>query len=150
MTTLYRLYGQNMTLLYVGITDDYLARMRQHSEKSWWSEVRLADRQEFPTRMAAADAERIAIANENPKHNKAGATKRAKPAPAPRVRGAARRLVSQQEAAEYLGVSDRTIRNYIARGDLLGYRVTGSRLVRIDLDDCDALLRPIPSAIAGL
>lgn len=57
----------------------------------------------------------------------------------------ARRL-TQQEAAEYLGVTDRTIRNYIARGFLSAQRVRGSRLIRIDVADLDALLKPVPSA----
>lgn len=56
--------------------------------------------------------------------------------------------VGQHEAAEYLGVSERTIRNYIARGDLPGHRVKGSRLVRIRRADLDALLRPIPTGHA--
>lgn len=60
-----------------------------------------------------------------------------------------RRLLSQAQAAEYLGVTDRTIRNYVARGDLRAYRVRGSRLVRIDLAELDTLLRPIPSAKAA-
>lgn len=53
--------------------------------------------------------------------------------------------LSQSEAAEYLGVADRTIRSYIARGVLRGHRVRGSRLVRIDRADLDALLQPIPT-----
>lgn len=57
-----------------------------------------------------------------------------------------RRWLSQQEAAAYLGVTDRTIRAYVARGTIKGHRITGSRLVRIDRDDLDALLRPIPTA----
>jgi excisionase family DNA binding protein len=60
-----------------------------------------------------------------------------------------RRWLSQAEAAEYLGVTDRTVRNYIARGALPGHRVRGSRLVRIDRKDLDALLRPIPTAGGG-
>ena len=56
-----------------------------------------------------------------------------------------RRWLNQVEAADYLGVTDRTVRNYIARGTLPGHRVRGSRLVRIDRADLDALLRPIPS-----
>ncbi len=61
----------------------------------------------------------------------------------------ARRWLSQQEAAEYLGVTDRTVRNYISRGTLPGHRVRGARLVRIDRADLDALLRPIPTANGG-
>jgi len=55
-----------------------------------------------------------------------------------------RRWLSQAEAAEYLGVTDRTVRNYISRGQLPGHRVRGSRLVRIDRGDIDKLLSPIP------
>lgn len=55
-----------------------------------------------------------------------------------------RRWLSQAEAAEYLGVTDRTIRNYIRRGDLRGYRM-GTKSVRVDLNELDELLRPIPT-----
>ncbi|WP_137292021.1 helix-turn-helix domain-containing protein [Nocardioides dongxiaopingii] len=51
-----------------------------------------------------------------------------------------RRWLSQAEAAEYLGVTDRTVRNYVARGSLPAHRVRGSRLVRIDRADLDALV----------
>lgn len=61
----------------------------------------------------------------------------------------ARRWLSQAEAAEYLGVTDRTIRNYISRGLLAGHRVRGSRLVRVDRADLDAMLRRIPTAGGG-
>ncbi|WGY04319.1 helix-turn-helix domain-containing protein [Nocardioides sp. QY071] len=60
-----------------------------------------------------------------------------------------RRWLSQSEAAEYLGVTTRTIRNYIASGDLPARRVSGSRLIRIAADDLDELLKPIPSAKVG-
>ena len=53
--------------------------------------------------------------------------------------------LNQTEAAKYLGVTDRTIRNYVARGVLPARRVRGSRLVRIDQRDLDAMLRPIPT-----
>ncbi len=51
-----------------------------------------------------------------------------------------RRKVSIIEAAEYLGVSERTIRNWIATGILPAYRY-GPRVVRIDPGDLDALGR---------
>lgn len=56
-----------------------------------------------------------------------------------------RRWLSQQEAADYLGVSARTIRNYISRGALTGRRLPGSRLVRLDRHELDTALAPIPA-----
>lgn len=56
-----------------------------------------------------------------------------------------RHWIKPAEAAEHLGVTDRTIRNYVASGLLTGYRL-GSRAMRLDLDEVDALLRPIPTA----
>jgi excisionase family DNA binding protein len=57
----------------------------------------------------------------------------------------ARRLGSIRDAAEYADVSTRTIRRYISDGRLTGYRV-GPRLIKVDLDDLDKLLRVIPTA----
>ncbi|MGP4057412.1 excisionase family DNA-binding protein [Mycobacterium sp. 4D054] len=50
---------------------------------------------------------------------------------------AQRRYVSIQDAAKYLGVTDRTIRAMISDGRLTGYR-NGTRLVRVDLNEVDA------------
>lgn len=55
-----------------------------------------------------------------------------------------RRNVSIGEAANYAGVSVRTVRRRIADGSLTGYRF-GARLIRIDLDELDAAMRPIPT-----
>jgi len=55
------------------------------------------------------------------------------------------RWLNQAQAADYLGVTDRTIRNYIARGQLKGHRVRGSRLIRLDVADLDALMGLIPT-----
>lgn len=55
-----------------------------------------------------------------------------------------RSLITQAQAAEFLGVTDRTIRNYVSRGILPAYRV-GGRVVRIDQADVDRLLRRIPT-----
>ncbi|HTX55285.1 MAG TPA: helix-turn-helix domain-containing protein [Candidatus Baltobacteraceae bacterium] len=51
------------------------------------------------------------------------------------------RLVSIAEAAEYLGVSERTVRNMMHDGRLKGHRL-GGRVVRIRLSDIDAALEP--------
>ncbi len=43
-------------------------------------------------------------------------------------------------AGRYIGVTDRTIRNYIARGLLTAYHLPGSNHVRVDLNEIDALM----------
>ncbi len=56
-----------------------------------------------------------------------------------------RKYVTQAEAAEYLGVTARTIRQMIADGRLVGYRL-GARVVRVNLDDLDAAMQPFGGA----
>ena len=48
-------------------------------------------------------------------------------------------------AAQQHGVHPRTIRRRIADGSLTGYRF-GPHLLRVDLDEVDRLLRPVPTA----
>lgn len=55
-----------------------------------------------------------------------------------------RRLASLLAAAEYADVCERTLRRMIARGELTGYRL-GKRMIRVDLDELDAVMRPIPT-----
>ena len=55
-----------------------------------------------------------------------------------------RRLASIEQAARYAGCNPRTIRRRISAGDLTGYRM-GPRLIRVDLNELDAMLRPIPT-----
>jgi len=55
-----------------------------------------------------------------------------------------RRLVTIAQAANFAACNPRTIRRRIADGSLAGYRM-GPRLVRVDLGELDALLRPIPA-----
>lgn len=57
-----------------------------------------------------------------------------------------RRYATLAQAAEYLGVTDRTIRQMIADGRLTGYR-SGGRLVRIDLNELDDAMVPFGGGI---
>ena len=57
----------------------------------------------------------------------------------------ARRLVSINQAARLVDVSPRTIRRRIADGSLNAYRF-GPRVIRVDLDDVESLLKRIPAA----
>jgi len=63
----------------------------------------------------------------------------------PQLSRAERRFAAVSTAAEHAGVSEKTIRRRISDGSLPGYRL-GPRLIRIDLNELDALLRPIPAA----
>ena len=53
--------------------------------------------------------------------------------------------ISILQAAEYLGVTDRTIRQMIADGRLTGYR-SGPRLIRLRLNEIDAAMQPFGGA----
>lgn len=51
---------------------------------------------------------------------------------------------TKEDAAEYLGCHTRTIRRMVAEGTLPAYRL-GPRMMRIDLNDLDDLMRRIPT-----
>ena len=69
-TTLYRLYGADGQLLYVGIADDPLSRLKQHrKDKDWFQWVANTSFQTFETRDEALNAEAKAIRSEHPAHN---------------------------------------------------------------------------------
>lgn len=52
------------------------------------------------------------------------------------------RLDSLNNAADFAGVSTKTIRRWISDGRITGYRM-GPRLIRVDLDELAAMLQPI-------
>jgi excisionase family DNA binding protein len=57
-----------------------------------------------------------------------------------------RRYASLKEAAEYIGVTHRTIRQWIAEGRIDGYRIN-ARLIRVDLNEVDAAMQPFGGAV---
>ena len=52
---------------------------------------------------------------------------------------------SLAHASERTGLSIKTLRRRIAAGDLPAYR-NGTRILRVDPEDVDRLMRPIPTA----
>jgi excisionase family DNA binding protein len=56
-----------------------------------------------------------------------------------------RRYATLEQAGKYLGCTSRTIRTMIADGRLVGYR-SGPRLVRVDLNEVDAAMKPFGGA----
>lgn len=67
------------------------------------------------------------------------------PQQTPAARIVERRLASIKEAASYAHTSAYTIRRRIADGTITGLRF-GPRQIRVDLNEIDATLRPIPTA----
>lgn len=69
-TALYRMWGNDGQLLYVGISKSALVRLGQHlTEKSWAVDIVNVTIETFPTREQAAAAEVAAIKDEKPLHN---------------------------------------------------------------------------------
>lgn len=69
-TTLYRLYGPNDELLYIGVGGNPGRRFQEHrGDKPWWGEVARTTLEHFPTRQAALAAEAKAIRTLSPRYN---------------------------------------------------------------------------------
>lgn len=68
--------------------------------------------------------------------------------PATARRKMPRRLVPLAEGAEYKRLSVKTLRRYGADGTITLYR-NGRKLLQVDLDELDALTRPVPAAGNG-
>jgi len=66
----------------------------------------------------------------------------------PSMNHPAKNLGSIKETADAHRVSERTVRRWISSGLVTGYRV-GPRLIRVDLNEVDAMLRRIPTASAS-
>jgi excisionase family DNA binding protein len=67
------------------------------------------------------------------------------PRPARGDDAAERRYISQQAAAEVLGVDVVTIRRWIAEGKITGYRLAG-KLVRVDMNEIErTIVQVIPA-----
>lgn len=70
MATLYRFFDEDGTLLYIGISENPLARLDAHvTSQLWWSHVRSATFEHCGTRTEALKAEEAAIRAERPAFN---------------------------------------------------------------------------------
>lgn len=81
-TALYRLFGHDGTLLYVGIASNPRLRWKQHARAAtWWDQVDPGrTRVEwYPSRASARSAETVAIMSEVPSYNVAGSPNRTHP-----------------------------------------------------------------------
>src|SRR5262245_38909181 len=93
---------------------------------------------------------RLTLSRLEPKlpHNRPSASKGSDPnpgGPVPKTTSNARQLVSLKQAAAYVDVNPITLRRWISAGRVRAYRV-GPRFVKVDLNELETLLRPVPTA----
>jgi predicted GIY-YIG superfamily endonuclease len=87
-TALYRIWGDEDLLLYIGISDYFGRRWREHAKaQPWWDEMRRLTADEwYDRREDAEEAEAAAIKAEGPKYNKKHAVAAIQaPGPEPRT-----------------------------------------------------------------
>jgi excisionase family DNA binding protein len=58
-----------------------------------------------------------------------------------------RRIVTQQVAAQFVGVHPRTIRNWISEGLITGYRTPSGRAIRVDLTEILDQMKVMPATM---
>jgi predicted GIY-YIG superfamily endonuclease len=66
----YRIYGPDDALLYVGLSGNVAARLSAHRSKPWWSDGVRVETTDYVTRDEAAAAELEAIRTEFPLYNR--------------------------------------------------------------------------------
>lgn len=139
-TALYRLFGDDDVLLYIGVAKTFGVRWHQHTQSQpWWPEVRRQTIDWHPSRAAAEDAERAAIKAERPKynvvHNSAPVEIRLEPPSSDPIGEPL--LYTYQRAAQRLGISLYDLRRLVADGEIrpvsLGARMR--RIPRVTLED---------------
>lgn len=59
-----------------------------------------------------------------------------------------RNIVTQQRAATRFDVTVRTVRNWISRGLITGYKLPGGRAIRVDLDEIEKVMSVVPATVA--
>lgn len=67
--SVYRAYGSDDRLLYVGCTARPLNRLHTQSQSEWWQHAAYMTFEHFDTRSVALEAERVAIEDEDPLYN---------------------------------------------------------------------------------
>lgn len=69
-TYLYRAFGTRQELLYVGISQDFRARVKGHAKRSpWWQYANHVEVEEYKNRLEAFAAESWAIKHQGPRMN---------------------------------------------------------------------------------
>jgi len=142
-TALYRIFGEEDFLLYIGISKDFGRRWKTEARDfPWWGEKRWMTVRWYDSRAEAEAAEITAIAAENPKHNKRRppVPQAAPPRPAPRPAPVTvPSLLTYREAALKLGVSLSLLYRLMRAGEIHAKKL-GPQVMRIELSELTAFV----------
>lgn len=126
-TAIYRFFGTDDELLYIGITKSFGNRWLRHAaDKPWWPAVQRHTAEWLDSREAAEAAEKAAILAERPKHNFVHVPKPPRPKPPPPAKpisGEGIHLLDEWtvgQCAEHWGIKPATWRSYVTRGHAPG------------------------------
>lgn len=123
---LYRCFDADDRLLYIGATYNLERRTKAHAHRSpWWPQVARVTSESFEFRWQAMTAERAAIVNEKPLHNRR-THYRSEPTAVDSSPECLTYSVAQ--AAQVAGMNETSVRRLIARGEFPAMRF-GDRLV---------------------
>jgi hypothetical protein len=126
--SLYRHYGDNDDLLYVGISGDAVDRQKDHLKSAEWrADIRKITIEPCETYKQAEQAERRAIRSENPRYNKVRY----------HVNNNKRSRAGNQAMAEYMGISERMLRKW-QEEDPCVPKPAHDWLTRADIEAVDA------------
>jgi len=129
-TYVYRLWDNDKNLLYVGVSNNWANRINQHKQQKQWSgQISSVTVEEFASRYEALAAESKAIQTENPIYNLAGRTT-ATGDPSLVIDKSSRldESYSVHQASVMIGVSDRRVRQLVAKGRLVVAHLSPMRL----------------------
>lgn len=106
----YRVHDAAGRLIYVGCSENLPRRLRQHLFKSWWwPQAATVVSQAYSTKIAAREAERVAIQTERPRWNRLH-------------RWELRDTFTQQEWLDYIEATERAQQTGWVRSHLLNVR----------------------------
>ncbi len=65
--------------------------------------------------------------------------------PSKRLSQPPRRYLTLSDAAEWLSLDEKTLRRWVSQGRLTAFRV-GPKLIRLDADEIESMIRVVPTA----
>lgn len=133
---LYRHFGENGELLYIGISLSVTTRLGQHRLTSpWFEKISRIEVEHFSNRIDALNAEKKAIKSESPKFNIHHNTPDKVPTPAPELISIERMSLTANlvdkpwynlsEAAVILGMGSAEVKKLFESGELSGFKTPG-------------------------